>query len=251
MAEQKNNKKTIREQLKSHLVTEEDAEMRKLSLAGRLRNYLLAGILVTAPLGITVYLVWIFLQFMDNQVTKLIPDRYNPDNYLPFSMPGFGLVISIIFFIIIGWFARNFFGRMVINIYEYIMVRVPVIRNIYGAIKQIAETIMASQSQAFRDVVLLEYPRKGVWSIAFVTNKTEGEVQRITEEETINVFVPTTPNPTSGYLLFVPKKEVHYLNMTVEEGIKLVVSAGIITPPDRKVMPETQEMKDSVESQTS
>lgn len=251
MAEQKNNKKTIREQLKEHLVTDEERDIKKLSLAGRLRNYLLAGILVTAPLGITIYLVWIFLQFMDNQVTRLIPDQYNPNYILPFSVPGFGLVISVICLIFIGWFARNFLGRLVINIYEYFMVRVPIIRNIYGAIKQIAETIMASQSQAFRDVVLLEYPRKGVWSIAFVTNTTEGEVQRVTENETINVFVPTTPNPTSGYLLFVPKKEVHYLNMTVEEGIKLVVSAGIITPPDRKVAPETQDMKDSVESETS
>ncbi len=251
MVDPKNNKKTIREQLKSHLVTEEEADIRKLSLAGRLRNYLLAGILVTAPLGITVYLVWIFLQFMDNQVTKLIPEEYNPNYYLPFSLPGFGLIISIVFFIVIGWFARNFLGRMVINLYEYIMVRVPIIRNIYGAIKQIAETIMASQSQAFRDVVLLEYPRKGIWSIAFVTNTTEGEVQRLTDSETINVFVPTTPNPTSGYLLFVPKKEVHYLDMTVEEGIKLVVSAGIITPPDRAKKAGVQVKSDSVESETS
>ena len=237
-------KKTIREQLKPHL-KDEEVELKKLSPAGRLRNYLLAGILVTAPLGITVYLVWIFLEFMDHQVTQVIPEEYNPNNYLPFSVPGFGLLIAVVFLIIIGWFARNFMGRIVINLYEYFMVRVPIIRNIYGAIKQIAETIMASQSQAFRDVVLLEYPRRGVWSIAFVTNTTEGEVQRITDEETINVFVPTTPNPTSGYLLFVPKKEVHFLNMSVEEGIKLVVSAGIITPPDKLSQPEKTETDDS------
>ena len=237
-------KKTIREQLKPHL-KDEEVELKKLSPAGRLRNYLLAGILVTAPLGITVYLVWIFLEFMDHQVTQVIPEEYNPNNYLPFSVPGFGLLIAVVFLIIIGWFARNFMGRIVINLYEYFMVRVPIIRNIYGAIKQIAETIMASQSQAFRDVVLLEYPRRGVWSIAFVTNTTEGEVQRITDEETINVFVPTTPNPTSGYLLFVPKKEVHFLNMSVEEGIKLVVSAGIITPPDKLSQAEKTETDDS------
>ena len=240
-------KKTIREQLKPHLIVEDDNAPRP-SIAGRLRNYLLAGILVTAPLGITVYLVWIFLQFMDNTVKELLPTEYNPDLYMPFSVPGFGLLISIIFFIIVGWFARNFMGRMVINVYEYVMNRVPIIRNIYGAIKQIAETIMASQSQAFREVVMLEYPRKGVWSIGFVTNTTEGEVQRVTKEKMINVFVPTTPNPTSGYLLFVPKKELHYLTMSVEEGVKLVVSAGIITPPDHAL---EEMLEEEPESETS
>lgn len=243
------NNKTIGETLKPHLL-DEDFSTTKPSLMGRLRNYFLAGILVTAPLGITIYLVWIFLQFMDSVVTDLLPNQYNPDNYMPFSVPGFGLLISVLFFIVIGWFARNFLGRMVINLYEYFMNRVPVIRTIYGAIKQISETIMASQSQAFREVVLLEYPRRGVWSVAFVTNKTEGEVQRITENETVNVFVPTTPNPTSGYLLFVPKTELHYLNMSVEEGIKLVVSAGIITPPDRTAIGQNDE-GETQESTTS
>ncbi len=247
MGDEKKGMKTILEQLRPHL-SDEEIEFKKLSLAGRLRNYLFAGILVTAPLGLTIYLVWIFLQFMDNQVRKILPDEYSPDYYLPVYVPGFGLIISIVFFIFVGWFARNFLGRMVINLYEYVMSRVPVIRHIYSAIKQIAETIMASQSQAFRDVVLLEYPRKGIWSIAFVTNTTQGEVQRITDEETINVFVPTTPNPTSGFLLFVPKKDAHFLNMTVEEGIKLVVSAGIIAPPDREMM--TQEAIDKLDSET-
>lgn len=207
-------------------------ETRSLSMLGRVRNYLLAGILVTAPLGITIYLVMLFLQLMDQTVTHILPEEYNPNRYLSFSVPGFGLVIAVTFFITVGWLAKNVLGRMVIRFYEYFMNRMPVVKNIYGAIKQIAETIMASQSAAFREVVMLEYPRKGVWSIGFITGKTEGEVQRITSEETVNVFVPTTPNPTSGYLLFVPKKELRYLHMSVEEGVKLVVSAGIITPPD-------------------
>jgi uncharacterized membrane protein len=211
---------------------EEDFEGNSSSVLGRLRNYLLAGILVTAPLGITVYLVLLFLKLMDQVVTHIIPQEYNPDNYLPFSVPGFGLVIALTFFVTVGWFAKNVLGRMVIRFYEYFMNRMPIIKNIYGAVKQVAETIMASQSKAFREVVMLEYPRKGVWSIGFVTGQTEGEVQRITSEETVNVFVPTTPNPTSGYLLFVPRKELSYLHMSVEEGVKLVVSAGIITPPD-------------------
>ncbi|MCB9963398.1 MAG: DUF502 domain-containing protein [Rhodospirillales bacterium] len=225
------HKKTIGEKLKPHL-GEKDPDGLQVSMAGRLRNYLLAGILVSAPLGITIYLVWMFLLFMDGTVAELIPQKYNPNHYLPFSVPGFGLLIALLFFICVGWLARNFLGRMIIGIYEYFMNRMPVVRHIYGAIKQIAETIMASQSQAFREVVMLEYPRKGVWSIGFVTNRSEGEIQRVTKEEMINVFVPTTPNPTSGYLLFVPKKELHYLHMSVEEGVKLVVSAGIIVPPD-------------------
>jgi len=149
-----------------------------------------------------------------------------------------------LFFILVGWFARNFFGRLIIRISEYIVDRMPVISKVYSAIKQIFETIMATQSQAFREVVMMEYPRKGVWSIGFVTGVTKGEVQEHTAEETINVFVPTTPNPTSGYLLFVPKKELKYLDMSVEEGVKLVVSAGIITPgQDKKKKPK--EKKDA------
>ncbi len=141
------------------------------------------------------------------------------------------MLAALFFFIIVGWFATNFFGRLFIRISEYFLDRMPVIRTLYGAIKQIFETIMASQSSAFREVVMLEYPRKGIWSIGFVTGKSEGEVQEKTDKTTINVFVPTTPNPTSGYLLFVPKNELKFLDMSVEEAVKLVVSAGIITPP--------------------
>ncbi len=205
----------------------------RISAFARLRGYFLAGILVTAPIGITAYLTYIFIRFIDDTVTPLIPAPYNPNEILPFSVPGIGLVIVITALILIGWLTKNFFGRMIIRISEYIVDRMPVIRNLYGAIKQIIETIMASQSQAFRDVVMLEYPRRGVYSIGFVTGRSEGEVQRVTSEETINVFVPTTPNPTSGYLLFVPRKELHFLDMTVEEGVKLVISGGIIVPPDR------------------
>lgn len=209
----------------------------------RVRAYFLAGVLVTAPIGITVYLTWIFLSFIDTRVSALIPARFNPFNYLPFSVPGIEVVkalLSLAFvifcFVLIGWFARNVFGRVLYRLSEYIVHRMPVINTLYKAIKQIFETIMTSQSQAFREVVMLEYPRKGVWSIGFVTGKSEGEVQRVTEDDTINVFVPTTPNPTSGYLLFVPRKECKFLNMTVEEAAKLIVSAGIITPPDRAVL---------------
>jgi len=202
----------------------------------RLRRYLLTGIVVTAPITITIYLTYVFLSFIDNNVSKIIPNdlggRYYGEPYYAItSIPGLGLIAALIFFVFIGWFATNFMGRFIIRIYEYILDRMPIIRNIYGAIKQIFETIAASKSSAFREAVMLEYPRKGVYSIGFVTGTTQGEVQEATKSETINVFVPTTPNPTSGYLLFVPKKELIYLQMTVEEAVKLVVSAGIITPP--------------------
>jgi len=175
-----------------------DTDDRHSGLFERLRNYLLAGILVTAPIGITVYLTWIFLQFVDSKVTPLIPLQYNPNTYLPFSFPGLGLICVALFFILVGWFARNFLGRLIIRGSEYFVHRMPVIRTLYGALKQIFETIMARQSQAFREVVMLEYPRKGVWSIGFVTGTTKGEIQRTTARETLNVFVPTTPEPDIG-----------------------------------------------------
>ncbi len=196
----------------------------------RLRRYLLTGILVTAPITITIYLTYIFLSFVDSKVVHLLPKEWYEALYGQTVIPGLGLIIVIAVFIAIGWLATNFLGRLFIRISEYIVDQIPVARTLYSAIKQIFETIMASQSNAFREVVMMEYPRKGVWSIGFVTGTSKGEVQETTEEETINVFVPTTPNPTSGYLLFVPKKELKYLKMTVEEGVKLVVSAGIITP---------------------
>ena len=223
-----------------NLLLDDGADVKNMSFFSRVRGYFLAGIFVTAPIGITIYLTWIFLRFIDARVTAVIPPQFNPFNYLPFSVPGIelfkaviSLVIAIAFFIMLGWFAKNFLGRLIYNIAEYVVHRMPVINTIYKAIKQIMETIMASQSQAFREVVMLEYPRKGVWSIGFLTGHSKGEVQRVTENETLNVFVPTTPNPTSGYLLFVPKREVVFSNMTAEDAAKLIVSAGIITPPDR------------------
>ncbi|MDH5722541.1 MAG: DUF502 domain-containing protein [Alphaproteobacteria bacterium] len=216
----------------------------RVGMVARLRAYLIAGILVTAPISLTVYLTYVFLTFIDHNVARLLPKEMYEALYGGTTIPGIGLIIALAFFITVGWFARNFFGRLIIRISEYIVHRMPVISKLYSAIKQVMETIMATQSQAFREVVMLEYPRKGVWSIGFVTGKSEGEVQELTEEETINVFVPTTPNPTSGYLLFVPKKELKYLEMSVEEGVKLVVSAGIITPDFTK----RQKNKDKRES---
>jgi uncharacterized membrane protein len=210
-----------------NILTEDNS---KKTFLGRLRNYFLAGILVTAPIAITLYVVWGFLKFLDNKITPLIPYAYNPNTYLPVEIPGLGLIIALLFFTFVGWLTRNFLGRLLVRLSENIVNRVPVINTIYGAIKQIFETVMASKSDAFKEVVMFEYPRKGIWVMGFVTGSTKGEVQQLTKNDTVNIFLPTTPNPTSGFLLFLPKKDLIYMKMSVEEGIKMIVSGGIITP---------------------
>lgn len=204
----------------------------RMTLGGRLRAYFFAGILVTAPAAITFYVAWLFIGFIDEQVTSLLPSRYNPNEILPFSIPGLGLVMLVAALTMIGAFTAGFLGRMALRFSESILARMPVIRSLYGAVKQIFETVLATQSTAFRQVVLVEYPRRGIWAIGFVSGVTKGEVQNLTADEVINVFLPTTPNPTSGFLLFVPRRDLVVLNMSVEDGIKMVVSGGIVTPPD-------------------
>ena len=215
---------------------------------GRIRGYFLAGVLVTAPLGITGYLAWVIVKFIDESVTPLVPALYNPETYLPFSVPGLGVLILIIILTLIGALTAGLLGRWLLHTGERMLNRMPVVRSIYSAIKQIFETVMGQQSNAFREAVLIEYPRRGIWAIAFITGVTEGEVQNLTEQETVNIFLPTTPNPTSGFLLFVPKDEVVPLDMTVEEAIKMVISGGIVTPPDRR--PLTEQEKPQVSAST-
>ncbi len=199
------------------------------SLFARLRTFFFAGVLVTAPVAITVYLTYIFLRFMDAHVTDLLPPAYHPHT----TIPGIGLIIAIAFFILVGWLTRNVIGKVVVWLSDYMFARVPVIRIIYGALKQIFETLMTSQSSAFREVVLFEYPRPGMWAVGFVTGSLKGQVQTLSDSEVVNVFRPFTPNPTSGFMLLIPRKDLTVLNMTVEEAIKLVVSGGIITPPEK------------------
>ncbi len=217
----------------------EETGKAKLDLGAKIRGYFIAGLLVVVPITITLYFAFFVVTSIDGWVAGLVPAQYNPNNYLPFSIPGLGLIAVFMALVVIGFFAANFFGRFLIRISEYLLDRVPVIKTIYGAIKQIMETVLANQSEAFREAVLLEYPRKGCWSIGFLTGTTSGEVQAVTKDKMINVFVPTTPNPTSGFLLFVPEKDIYRLHMTVEEALKMVVSGGIVTPPDRS--PEGEE----------
>ena len=215
---------------------DEQAEAKSIrpALPQRLRNYLLAGILVTAPAAITFWLAWQFISFVDARVTPLVPAQWQPDVFLPFGLPGIGLLIVFIGLTVIGMFAAGIVGRWLMRTSEWILGRVPVVRSLYSAVKQIFETVLAARSDAFRECVLIQYPRPGSWAIGFITGKTEGHIQEITDEQVVNVFLPTTPNPTSGFLLFLPRDEITKLVMNVEEGLKMVVSAGIVTPPDRK-----------------
>ena len=200
------------------------------NLMARLRNYFLAGILVTAPISITIWLTWNLVALVDSQVTPWLPAGWNPETYLPFSIPGLGVLVVGIALVLVGMFATGLAGRLVMAAYERLLRGLPVIRSVYGATKQIFETVLAQRSNAFRTVVLIQYPRPESWALAFITSETLGEVQRRAPEESVNVFMPTTPNPTSGFLLFIPAREVQELSMTPEEGAKMIVSGGIITP---------------------
>ena len=177
-----------------------------LGLLARLRAYFLAGVLVTAPVAVTFYIVWLIVSFVDNRVSQLIPARYSPENYLPFGIPGLGLVIAIIVLTLIGAVTAGYLGRVVVRLSDAILARMPVVRSIYGATKQIFETVLAHKSTAFRQVCLVEYPRRGIWSLGFVTGTAVGEIQERTSDQVVNVFLPTTPNPTSGFLLLVPTR---------------------------------------------
>ncbi len=210
---------------------------KKRTLLARLRTYFLTGIVVSAPVGITIWLIWLFVAFVDRTVVPIIPESYNPSDVLGVSVPGIGVIVVLLVMTIIGFLVTNFFGRFFVRMGENMVSRVPVVRTIYGVLKQIFDAVLAQSEGAFREVVLVEYPRKGIWVIGFITSTTQGEVQRVTPDEMVNVFLPTTPNPTSGFLLFVPRKDCITMHMTVEEGVKLVISGGIVSPPDRDELP--------------
>lgn len=199
----------------------------------RVGNYVLAGVLVTVPAFLTFYIFVSIINTMDRWISPLIPEKYHPETYLTFGLPGLGLILTVSTLALVGFLATNFIGKYIIRTSEQMMQRVPFVRSVYGAVKQILETILADQSNAFRKVVLVEFPRKDIWAVGFLTGKTPKELEKATTSELINVFVPTTPNPTSGFLLFVPKEHVIELEIPVEEGLKLVISGGIVGPKDK------------------
>ena len=193
----------------------------------RISNNFFKGILISAPIIITLYIAWGLIKFFDRKASPLL-------GTFPFEIPGFGLITVFIFFAIIGFITTGLLGRIFSSFIEKVLSKMPVLRNIYSGLKQLFEAILAKKSNSFREVVLLEYPREGIWAMAFLTGDTKGEVNRKTKNQMVNIFLPTTPNPTSGFLLFVPKKDILRLTMTVEEGIKMIISAGMLTPSENQ-----------------
>jgi len=200
--------------------------------ATRLRNYFLTGLVITGPIGITLWLTWTFIKWVDGWVKPFVPKIYNPDTYLPFPIPGFGLIVAVFVLTIVGFFAANFLGRSMISFGENLVGRMPLVRNLYSGLKQIFETVLDQRGDSFTKAALIEYPRKGLWAIVFISTDTKGEVaaQLEGQADTMSVFLPTTPNPTSGFLLFVPKEDIIELAMSVEDAAKLVISAGLVSP---------------------
>ena len=198
---------------------------KKTSISNKLRNYFFTGILVLIPIGITLYLT----KFLIEISSKLIPEEINPNNYLPFSIPGLEILVSILLITFIGSLSLSFIGKKILQFINDLFKRIPFLRTIYSAILQMTESFV-NKEDSKKSVVLIEYPRKGSWAVGFATKKNTGEISKKTQKNLINVFVPTTPNPTSGFLLMFPEDEVIYLDMSFEEASKFIVSAGTSNP---------------------
>ena len=204
----------------------------------RLRNYFLTGFIVTAPLAITAYLAWSLIGWVDSWVKPYIPARYNPDTYLPFAVPGFGLIVAVVLITLVGFLTANFIGRSIVHYGEYLLDRMPLIRSVYRGLKQIFETVLSQKADMFKKAALIEYPRRGAWAIVFIATDKDNEVSRRlndgVQEETIAVFLPSTPNPTTGFLMYVPRKDVIELSMSIEDAAKLIISAGLVAPEEHQ-----------------
>lgn len=201
----------------------------------RLRNYFLTGVVVAAPISITIYLTWSFILWVDGWIKPLIPSVYNPDTYLPFSLPGVGLVFAVVMLTLLGFLTANLVGRTVVGYGELLLHRMPLVRNLYRALKQIFQTVLSESGRSFQKVGLIEYPSKGLWALVFIATETTGEVAEAIpgEDDVVSVFLATTPNPTSGFLLFVPRRDVIVLDMSIEDGAKLIISGGLVSPEYR------------------
>lgn len=199
----------------------------------KLKNYFLTGVIVAAPVAITVYMSYHLVIWINEKTSHLIPQQWTIGNFVPYAVPGLGLVLLIICLMFIGMLTTGYVGKFFLRVWNGMIRKMPVISSIYSLIKQIFETFLSQKSNSFSEVVLVEYPRKGLWTIAFVSrNETGGEIAEKTGEKLLSIYVPTTPNPTSGFLIFLPEKDVVKLDMSVEDGIKYVLSCGIVTPTD-------------------
>jgi uncharacterized membrane protein len=194
-----------------------------------LRRYLVAGLLVWIPLGVTVFILRVLIGLMDRTLL-LIPAQYRPEEWLGFTVPGLGLLLTVLVLLVTGLLAANIVGRSMVGLWESLLDRIPVVRSVYSAAKNFAEIVFSDSGQSFKKVLLIEYPRKGIYSLAFQTATNLGEVQARMGEEMICTFVPTTPNPTSGYIIIVPKKDIIELDMEIDEALKMIISLGVIVP---------------------
>ena len=198
---------------------------KKRSILARIRNYFIAGIVVLIPIGITLYLTLFIIEIS----SKILPKGINPNHYLPYDIPGLEILISILIITFIGWLSLSFIGKKFLLLFENLLQKIPILRTIYSAINQMTETFTKSDGSK-KNVVLVEYPRKGTWAVGFATRDNSGEISNKTKKKLVNVFVPTTPNPTSGFLLMFPKDEVIYLDLSFEEASRFIVSAGTSNP---------------------
>ena len=201
------------------------SKQKKRSILARIRNYFIAGVVVLIPIGITIYLTL----FLVSITSKILPKEINPNHYLPYNIPGVEILMSVILITLIGFLSLSFIGRKLLDVFDSILKKIPILRTIYSAIAQMTETFTKSDNKK-KNVVLVEYPRKGSWAVGFATRENTGEISNKTQRKLINVFVPTTPNPTSGFLLMFPKEDVIYLDLTFEEASKFIVSAGTSNP---------------------
>jgi len=208
---------------------------RRPGLLSRLRASFLTGIVVIAPVWLTIWLIWSVVGWIDSAVLPLIPQRFQPSEYVGINLRGVGVVFFLIFTILVGWIAKGILGRSLIHFAESLVNRMPVVRSVYSGIKQISETVFAQTERSFEKACLIQYPRRGIWAIGFVSTTARGEVSERAETsgELLSIFVPTTPNPTSGFLLFFPAEDVILLDMSIEDAAKLVISAGLVYPNDK------------------
>ena len=211
---------------------------RRVGLLGRLRASFLTGLVVILPVALTIWLIWTMIGWVDGLVLPLIPYDLKPSSYLGIDVRGVGVVVFLVFTIVIGWMAKGLIGRTLIRTGENLVSRMPIVRSIYSGVKQISETIFAQTERSFETACLIQYPRKGIWAIGFISTQAKGEIAGKAETggALMSVFLPTTPNPTSGFLLFLPKEDVIELDMSVEDAAKLVISAGLVYP--NQVNPE-------------
>lgn len=194
-----------------------------------LRRYLVTGLVIWVPIIVTVVVIRFLIDLTDRSLL-LLPDEYHPSRLLGMDVPGLGILLTFILLLVTGLFAANFFGRRLVDLGEKIMARIPLIRSVYSGAKQVAETVFSERNNSFRQVLLVEYPRRGVWCLAFQTSREPGEVHARSGEDVLCCFVPTTPNPTSGFIIFVPSDEAIRLDMSVDDALKMIISLGMVVP---------------------